>query len=272
MTELNAVISQKLEVAPGLVIFQVKPDGWDLPDFKGGQFVVLGVPVDYERVSLSDKEEVKPEVKNKDGLIKRAYSIASSSKEKEFVEFYITMIRSGDFTPRLFNLGVGDRIWMAKKFAGAITLDSVPSDANTIFLATGTGLAPHMSMLRSELACNEGRRFTVIHGASHSWDLGYMAELLTMERLCPNFTYIPVVSRPKEEHVEWKGLTGHLQDLWKSSAYKDKLDFTPSPKDTHFFLCGTPGMVDDFIKILENEKYTLDSKKTPGQVHADKWW
>lgn len=272
MTELNAVISQKVEIAPGLIILQVKPDGWDLPDFKAGQFVVLGLPGEYERVALSDKEETPPEIKNKDGLIKRAYSIASSSKEKEFVEFYITLIRSGDFTPRLFNLNVGERVWMAKKFAGAITLDSVPIDANIVFVATGTGLAPHMSMLRSELTCNAGRRFTVIHGASHSWDLGYMSELVTMERLCPNFTYIPVISRPKDEHVPWSGLTGHLQDLWAQGSYNDKLDFTPTHEDTHFFLCGTPGMVDDFIKILEDENYSLDSKKNPGQIHADKWW
>ena len=270
MTELNAVISKKVEVAPGLMILQVKPEGWELPDFKGGQFVVFGLPGDYERVALSDKEESPPV--NKDGLIKRAYSVASSSKEKEYVEFYITLIRSGDFTPRIFNLEAGDRIWMAKKFAGAITLDSVSEKTNIIFVATGTGLAPHMSMLRSELACNSGRRFTVIHGASHSWDLGYMSELSTMEHQCPNFTYIPVVSRPKEENVPWTGLTGHLQDLWVKGSYNDKLDFTPTPENTHFFLCGTPGMVDDFMKLLEEQSYILDSKKNPGQIHADKWW
>ena len=84
-------------------------------------------------------------------------------------------------------------------------------------IGTGTGLAPCMSMLRSELVCGGPRRFVILQGARFSWDLGYRTELTTLSRLCSNMTYIPVVSRPQEDPT-WRGLGGYLQDVLVSDT------------------------------------------------------
>jgi ferredoxin--NADP+ reductase len=192
--ELNAVIQQRDEVAPGLVVIRVVPDGWELPDFTPGQFAVLGLPPEAPRCELADPDEEE----HKPGkLIRRAYSIASSSVAKAHLELYITLVRSGALTPRLFALEPGDRVWLGPKITGKFTLDDAPDDADLVLVATGTGLAPYMSMLRTMLPDGDGRRIAVFLGARHSWDLGYQAELLTLARRHPTFTYQSIISRPK---------------------------------------------------------------------------
>jgi len=268
--ELNAVVIQKIEVAPGLMVMRVKPDGWDLPDFIPGQFAVLGLKGSAPRCQMSDPEGNAPP--DPDKLIKRPYSIASSSKAREYIEFYITLVRSGDLTPRLFALGVGGKVFLGPRFKGVFTLDSVPKGANIVMAATGTGLAPYMSMMRTSLSTLGGSRMAIIHGARHSWDLGYRSELITLTNVSPSFDYFPIISRPDEEYVKWGGHTGYVQDLWTGGVVEEKWGFKPSPENTHVFLCGNPGMVTTLTGILEKDGFREHTKKNPGQLHLEKWW
>ena len=189
---LNAIVTQRIEISPELIVLRAGPDGWELPAFEAGQFAVLGLPGKSERITWSDPEEEPPDPGR---LIRRAYSIASSSVAKEYLEFYIMLVRSGELTPRLFSLERGDRVWLGKKISGMFTLADVPEDKNIVLISTGTGLAPYISMLRTHLLCGSQQHFAVLHGARHSWDLGYRAELATMHKLCDNFTYVPLISR-----------------------------------------------------------------------------
>ncbi len=267
--KLNAVVLQHIEVSPGLAILRVAPDDWVLPDFSAGQFAVLALPGSAPRCRFCDPQE-KPA--DPDKLIKRAYSIASSSMAREYLELYIVLVPSGALTPRLFALKSGDRLWLSPKISGIFTLDDVPADKHVALLSTGTGLAPYMSMLRTKLECGVERRFAVIHGARHSWDLGYRSELRTLDRLCKNFDYIPVISRPNEEAVSWAGEAGYVQDLWRSAPLEQRWGFRPTPDSTHIFLCGNPQMIETMTEMLQSEGYVEHSRKTPGQLYVERYW
>ncbi|MFH1723085.1 MAG: ferredoxin--NADP reductase [Elusimicrobiota bacterium] len=270
MSQLNAKVIGRMELAPGYFVLRVAPEGWDLPDFKPGQYSVLGLPGSAPRTPLADQEAEPPAP---DKMILRPYSIASSSTAKDHAEFYITLVRSGTLTPRLFNLKIGDPVWLGKKFTGLMTLEAVPKDANVLLISTGTGLAPYMSMLRT-LATSEGfdRNYAVIHGALHSWDLGYRSELETLDRLSPHFTYIPVVSEPAQEHAPWGGQTGFVEDVWKADLVGKAWGGHPKKDDTHVFLCGNPLMIESAIRFLGAEGFTEHTKRTPGQIHMEKFW
>ncbi len=267
--ELNAIVRQKIEVSPSLIILRVAPDGWDMPEFKPGQFNVLALPGSAPRCKYSDEEtgEVDP-----DKLIKRAYSASSASSEKEYVEFYITLLGSGALTPRLFALEVGDKLWMGKKFTGMFTIDDIPKESNIVFLATGTGLAPYMSMIRSDLDHTLDRRYAVLHGANHSWDLGYEAELLAMQRMSKNFTYLPMISMQEEEPSAWKGYSGFVQELWTEGILEEKWGFKPTAENTHVLLCGNPLMIEFMVRHLTEEGYTEQTKDIAGQLHLERYW
>ncbi len=267
--EFSTITSEPVFVTSGSMILRVAPDGWELPDYLPGQFAVLGLPGSAPRIPLSDPEPEPPETEK---FIARAYSIASSSQHKEYLEFYITLVRSGALTPRLFALGRGDKIHLGPKMHGIFTLKEIHEDANLILIATGTGVAPYMSMIRTFLAPGLSRRFTVVHGARHSWDLGYLSELTTLDRMVENFSYLPVISRPEEEIIPWGGETGYVQDIWKRNIITDIWRMEPTTENTHIFLCGNPGMIEDTVALLEIHGYREHTRKQNGQIHLERFW
>ena len=267
--DLNAILIQNIEVAPGLAIMRIVPEGWELSDFTPGQFAVLGLLGSAPRCEASEPEE---KIANKDKLIKRAFSVASSPLGKDYMEFYVVLVPDGALTPRLFALSIGDRLWLSPKVTGAFTLQDTPADKHLVLISTGTGLAPYLSMLRTELTCGGERKFAVLHGVRHSCDLGYRSELMTLDRICPNFTYIPIISRPKVEVAPWSGAAGYVQDLWGSTQLTDAWGFNPSPQDTDVYVCGNPAMIEDVVKILEGNGFREHKKKEPGQIHVEKYW
>lgn len=266
----QGIVSQRSELSPDLLTLRVVPAGWELPDFLPGQYVVLGLPFSAPRCVGSDPEPPGPDP---DRIIRRAYSIASSSLAREYLEFHISLVRSGELTPRLFSLQVGQSLWVGRKVVGLFTLQEVPGEQHLLLMATGTGIAPYMSMLRTVLSVHSPpRRFAVLHGARHSWDLGYHEELLALERTFPWFNYIPLVSRPREEVVPWKGTTGRCQDIWADRLVDRLWGFHIQPDNTHVFLCGNPAMIEEMLAILGQEGFRKHSRRSPGQIHVEKYW
>jgi ferredoxin--NADP+ reductase len=267
--ELNAVVTQRIDLAPGLMVLRITPEKGPVPVFQSGQFAVVGLPASAPRTPMADPEEPGADPGR---FIRRAYSIASPSLPGEHLELFVTLVRSGELTPRLFALQPGARLWLGPKITGLFTLAEVPPDQGVVMVATGTGLAPYMSMLRTGITANPNRRIAVLVGARHSWDLGYTAELTTLARVCPNFTYLPIVSRPKDEPTPWGGATGHVQSMWKDGSVERAFGRKPTAQDTHVFLCGSPLMVEDMTTLLTAEGFAVHEKGRPGQIHVEKYW
>ncbi len=264
--QLNCRITQTVQVSPIMKIIKVSPVDWKFPKFEAGQFVALGLTPDAPRCKEATDEHSEPKP---DKLIKRAYSIASASTE-DSVEFYITLVHSGQLTPRIFDLKIGDKIFMGKKAVGMFTLDQIDDARNVVLIATGTGVAPYMSMLRSNALRRKGR-ITVIHGAANSWDLGYSSELKLLASMFPNFSYYPTITEPKNEPVGWEGDTRFIRDIWEDGFSQKHWGFDPSPEDTDFFLCGNPRMVDGMKESLFAQGFKDHKKKEPGQIHAEEF-
>ena len=127
-------------------------------------------------------------------------------------------------------------------------------------------------MLGTHLMCGGPRRFAVLHGARHSWDLGYRSQLMTLEHLCPNFTYLPTIRRVQGEPAPWTGPVGYVQDLWQSDVLTRAWGFRPTAENTQVFLCGSPGMIDDTVAMLGQEGFTEHTRKAPGQIHVERYW
>lgn len=265
--EYNATVIQKILMTPGLMTLRVRLDE-EVPDFTAGQYIVLGLSNLEARVKESEPD---PNIYKRETLVRRVYSISSSSVEKEYLEFYISMVRNGQLTPRLFGLKQGSRLLMGSKAVGMFTLDRIPDNKNVIFIATGTGLAPYMSMIRSEFHLQKKRKFAVLHGASCSWDLGYRDELATMDRLTERFHYLPTITDPAKDPT-WSGLTGLIQPIIKSGIVEEKTGLDLTPENFDIFLCGNPLMVDETTKILASKGFTPDVKKEIGTLHRERYW
>jgi ferredoxin--NADP+ reductase len=205
-----------------------------------GQYATLGVVTPHKHVE-------------------RAYSIVSAPHE-EFLEFFIEMVPGGELTPLLHKLRVGDRLTCRKTAKGRFTLDTQSGHKNHLLVATVTGVAPFVSMIRSwqqesknsELKHN----FFLIEGASHSLELGYREEIELAATESRGLAFVPTISRPWDEPL-WNGETGRVDDLIRKYA-----DFWGlAPETTTAYLCGNPTMIENCKGILKRRGWRSDGMR-----------
>jgi ferredoxin--NADP+ reductase len=263
----NAIVIGREEINPQLVVLRVQSDA-ALFDFKPGQFAVLGLLGGEPRVPEAAAEETTPAP---DKIIRRAYSIASSSVERRYLEFYLALVTSGQLTPRLFALQPGRRLFLGPKASGVFTLDRVQPGKAVVLIATGTGLAPYISMLRTMLVSETQRRFVVLHGARFGWDLGYRGELESLARLRPNFIYLPSITRPDQD-PHFHGYTGRIQALLEKGVVEKESGVALDPSQAEVFLCGNPDMIKAVKVMLEAKGFNAGQPGKPGTIHVEEYW
>jgi ferredoxin--NADP+ reductase len=264
----NAVVVGRIELTPDLFILKIKPDR-PSAEFIPGQYVLLGLSSNVPRRAGSEPEFKESKA---DRMILRAYSIASAGHEPGLLEFYVSVVSNGSLTPRLVTLKPGDRLMVGDKIRGFFTLDTVPREHTTVVLAaTGTGLAPYVSMLRAHSAKPFPFRLVVLHGAPRSWELGYLDELRMQARHLPRVVYVPSITRAKEDPW-WSGETGRITQWFQSNQLRDRLETDLDPTRTSVFLCGNPAMIHDVQRILEPLGYAPYSTQAPGSLHIEEYW
>jgi ferredoxin--NADP+ reductase len=220
----------------------------------------LGLPGAAPRYAAAKPESEAPAA---DKIIKRAYSIGSSPENRDFLEFYIAVVPDGSLTSRLAALKEGDRLFAQPKVTGTFTLEGLPPERNLLLVSTGTGLAPFMSMVRTEDIWTPGRRITVVHGVRHPSDFAYAEELMSLGESGRGLSYLPIASRAGDDYT---GRKGRVQKL-----FEDRL-IDPDPAADSVFLCGNPAMIEDVEKMLTERGFILHSRKSPGNLHVEKYW
>ena len=143
-----------------------RPEGFH---FKNGEFVMLGL---------------RPEGK----MIPRAYSIVSTDQD-EHLEFLSIQVPDGPLTSHLAQVGQGNSIWINTKTTGSLTLDHIQPGRNLYMLATGTGLAPFISLIRAGEVFKSFERVILVHTTRIEQGLAYRDELTS--RSNDQFHYVP---------------------------------------------------------------------------------
>ena len=260
----NAVVINKIMINPDLMIVQIKTDEPQI-EFEVGQHTLLGLYGFENRSSNSAIESFPADV---DKLIKRPYSIASAKDETRHFEFYIAQIKSGQLTPRLFNLNIGDRVYVGTKISGMFRLDETPDGTDIIMVATGTGIAPYISFLRSSIIQRPESKMIVIQGAAHRWDLGYYSELTFLAESYANFFYVPTLADP-DDH--WNGYQLPIEELLKNDIQQNEFNITPDPERTRFFVSGKPEMVGHVSEWLHDFGYSRHNPDKSGEMYVEEF-
>lgn len=292
----NATITWIREHNPELWVMRIRPDE-PVEPYKAGQYTTLGLGYWEPRAdeAMEDFEE-KPEQREKMAL--RSYSVSSSiidddgelmEPHPEEVEFYIVQVPPGEvevpaLTPRIFEKGVGDRIYLGRKFTGRYTLDDVDPTDNIVFLSTGTGEAPQ-NLMTAELLRNghEGKILQVVC-VRYRQDLAYTKQQEVVEARYPNYRYVTLTTRETEN----EGNKVYIQDMLDSGDVETELGAPLDPDNTHVFLCGNPLMIglpqwdDDgtmhfpetrgVCEIMHERGFTIDHRRDRGNVHYEEYW
>jgi ferredoxin/flavodoxin---NADP+ reductase len=247
----NATLAERVDLTPTIARFSVRPDD-GVPPFEPGQYFALGLTLDGR-------------------LLQRPYSTASARGVRTELEFLIRLVPDGAFTPRLWRLGVGDRLRIGRP-KGLFTLR--PRDPRThLFISTGTGLAPFLSMVESlvgETGPGAGDRgdavvprAIVVHGVSHVVELAYRDRLERLEVGRTGVRYAPVVSRPTHPaNAGWSGLTGRLDGQLDALCDAHRL----GPADSVAYLCGNPDMIATVERILARRGFPREA------IVSEQYW
>jgi ferredoxin/flavodoxin---NADP+ reductase len=254
----NATIIKRIDVTSSRVIFYVKPDG-GIPDFLPGQYVVLGMPLVAGAPAGAAGNNPASDLP----LIKRLYSVGSPPHQKNYYEFLIAIMPDGGLSSRLAVMREGERIYCGTKVAGSFTLKGLPTQAGLVLIATGTGIACFMSMLRTPATWSAGRKIVLLHGVPYAADFVYRQELLELAAARPEFSYFGAVSRGDPD---WSGRRGYVQEYLKGGVV------TPDPGSDHVFLCGNPAMVTGTCELLVQRGFSVHSGRNAGNLHVEKYW
>ena len=215
----NAELIRREDETDDLAYFWVRLWGDPVP-FEPGQYLTLGVIADGR-------------------LVQRPYSVASSPRvADEGYEFYVRLVPILHFTTLLWRLPVGHGMRVIGP-KGRFMLE--PDDRRTqIFVSTGTGIAPFISMIRTQLRDGKLPRTVLAHGVSYVKELGFRRELERYERDGRPITYVPTISRPQEpENAGWAGKTGRVETILDDLCDDCRIE----PERTVVYICGNPEMI-----------------------------
>lgn len=238
----QVVVDTDLKVEVPASVMNVKP-------FYAKVMEVEQLTHDIRRVKFEMKEDFpfKPgqflEIEVPGIETSRAYSIASDSKDLRHPEVIIRLVPGGIATSFIHKaLMVGDTIKLTGPF-GDFYLNET-SKRPIIMIAGGSGKAPIRSIVYKLIDQEMNRKATYFFGARTKKDLYYTDEFKAIEKMYPNFKYIPALSTPLPED-DWdldiglitEVVAKHTGDLSGHEAY----------------LCGSPGMIDACIKVLKDK-------------------
>lgn len=224
-------------------LFTIKTTRNDALRFRNGEFAMIGLMVDG-----------KPLV--------RAYSIASPNYAEE-LEFYSIKVQDGPLTSRLQHIQVGDELLVSKKPTGTLVLDDLLPGKNLYMLATGTGLAPFLSLTRDPEVYERFDKVILVHGVRYTQDLAYRK---MFEEDLPNdeifgewvrekFIYYPTVTRDEFKNQ------GRVTDLLKSGKLFEDIGMPPINKnDDRVMICGSMAMNADTCAILDEFGLTISPR------------
>jgi len=216
-------------------LFSFKTTRPDTLRFHNGHFVMIGLEV-----------EGKP--------LTRAYSIASANYE-EHLEFLSIKVQDGPLTSRLQHLQKDDKILISKKPVGTLVVDDLTPAKNLFLFATGTGLAPFMSIIRDFQTYERFEKVILVHGVRYTSELAYQDYILKElpeheyigEMIAEQLVYYPTVTREPYKNQ------GRITDLITNGKMCEDLGLPQlNPETDRAMICGSPSMLQDTCDILDN--------------------
>lgn len=238
-------------------LFTIRVDVPGVEPFKAGQFLHLAIR----------DPECTAEEPDDQRRINRPYSVASPHGQE--LDFFIVVVPDGDLTPHLWKLEVGDEVQVSDRGAGRFTLDKSPASENLWLIATGTGLAPYIAMLRTPEPWDKYKNIIVVHGVRHAKDLAYTEELRKLETTYPGrFSLVQTLSREQSNAA----LFGRIPRLFENREIEMEVGIDCLPEDSTVLLCGNPAMLDSMEEVLGRRDMKEHRSKSPGQIVVERYW
>ena len=220
--------------------------------FTAGQFARIGLKVGEE-------------------LVVRAYSVVSSPFD-ETLEFFSIVVPDGAFTSNLQHLKVGDELYLEKIPYGYLTLARYqqPLPHDLWLLATGTGLAPFLSMLQDFDTWSKYQKINLVYSVRTAAELAYVDRIQEIAETFGEgnngFKFIPIITRDPSAPLH-----DRLPILIENGELEKSAGIELNPATSHVMLCGNPQMVDDTKEALKRRGLTMN-RRGEGNIAVENYW
>lgn len=221
--------------------------------FTAGQFARIGIMIDGE-------------------LVVRAYSIVSSPFD-EVLEFFSIVVPDGAFTSQLQHIQIGNTIYLEKIPYGFLTLARYqkPLPQDLWLLATGTGLAPFLSILQDFDVWQQYQNIRLVYSVRFKQELAYLDKIKSLEQDFAHehnhFQFIPIVTRD----ADFDGLKQRLPQLILSGELEHEAQLNFDIERSHVMLCGNPEMIEDTKEALKNKGLVMN-RRGEGNIAVENYW
>lgn len=217
--------------------------------FAAGQFVRIALDIDGARVA-------------------RPFSFVNPPGDPT-LEFYGVIVPEGPLSPRLAALVPGDTLYLAPNPSGFLVMAEVPDTRTLWMIATGTGLAPFLSILRTETPWRRFERVVLVHAVRHAAELVYREPLAALTQLHgERLRVVNFVSREAASGA----LAGRVPAAIADGRLEAAAGVALSAADSHVMLCGNPAMVKDATAALVARGMRKHRRRMPGHISVENYW
>lgn len=220
--------------------------------FTAGQFARIGLMVNGE-------------------LVVRAYSVVSSPFD-ENLEFFSIVVPDGAFTSNLQHLEIDDELYLDKTAYGYLTLAryQLPLAHDLWLLATGTGLAPFLSMLQDFETWTKYQHIHLIYSVRSTAELAYVDRIQEIAESFgeghTGFKFVPIITRDPNATLH-----DRLPVLIENGELEKVVGLSLNPATSHVMLCGNPQMVEDTKDALKQRGLTMN-RRGEGNIAVENYW
>ena len=196
----------------------------------------------------------------------RPFSFVNAPQDPT-LEFYGIVVPQGPLSPRLAQLRAGERLLVASNPAGFLVLSEVPSTARSLWLvSTGTGIAPFLSILRTEEPWRRFENVVLVHAVRHTAELVYreMIRGISNERGLRTVTFVSRETAPGS-------LAGRIPAAIRDGRL-EKSAALALDHDAHVMLCGNPDMLRDAQAALGERGLRKHRRRNPGHISVESFW
>lgn len=223
------------------------------------------VPGQFARIGIVDEASGEK--------IWRAYSIASASYD-EHLEFFSVVVPNGAFTSRLSRVKPGDPILVERRSYGYLTTDRFERGRDLWMLATGTGLAPFLSILHEFQTWEHYDNLVLVQSVRTQAELAYEEIIQGFDRseyyaeFAHKLRYARIVTREEVPGAYRDRVTR----LLASGVLEKNLGIELDHDRSRIMLCGNPEMVEDSRRLLVGRGFRLSRRGEPGQLAVENYW
>lgn len=219
-----------------------------LGPFKAGQFIRVALDIDGERVG-------------------RPYSLVNAPDEP-LLEIYFNVVKGGPLSPRLAQLKPGDGLWIANSVNGFLTLDEIPPARNLWLLATGTGIGPFLSILKTAGPWTRFEHIVLGHSVGYAGELAYRELIESLQaHHGEQLRYLRVVTREAVADA----LCQRFPAALTSGELERAAGVALTADCSHVMLCGNSAMITDVTEELAKRAMRRHRRREPGHITTEKY-